>query len=86
MRSRRRTASEILDSIAECTADDPDLQALYRVILDGQTKREDIAAGARLDAPTASRPRASSFNGASCAIHPNDFPRAREATEDCHEQ
>jgi hypothetical protein len=37
-----RTA--LLGGIEACTADDPDLQALYRAVVDGTTKREDLAA------------------------------------------
>jgi hypothetical protein len=47
----------LLASIAECTKDDPDLVALYRVILEGSIKREEIAGalGWSVDRVTAAR-------------------------------
>jgi hypothetical protein len=51
---RRR---EVLAGIEACTADDPDLHALYLAVLDGATKREELAValGWSADRVTAAR-------------------------------
>lgn len=48
---------EILAMVEVCVADDPDLRALYDAIVDGNTKREDLAAalGWKADRVTAAR-------------------------------
>jgi hypothetical protein len=49
--------SAVLASIEACVSDDADLQALYLAVLDGATKREEIAAalGWSVDRVTAAR-------------------------------